>query len=52
MVLTRTSYGVYHKIEGTEEEVLTELSTAGIRPEDILIINASYTEAVYRKGKN
>ncbi len=53
MTLTRANYDYVHRISGTIIEVLTELGTAGVRPEQIY----SYVETspnavcVYKRGK-
>ena len=36
MVLTRTTVGNVHRLSGTIAEVMTELSTVGVKPHQII----------------
>lgn len=53
MTLTRADYNYVHRISGTIVEVLTELGTAGIRPEEIYYYTDDDTDAVcvYKRGR-
>jgi len=50
MALSRTTVGAWHRITGSTVEVLTELNTAGIHPEDISYIASDATACIYRRG--
>jgi hypothetical protein len=50
MVLSRTTVGAWHRITGSTIEVLTELNTAGISPDDIAYIASDASVCTYRRG--
>lgn len=50
MVVTRTDFGAYHSLSGTEAEVLQALSDLGVSTSELVRLNDTATFAVYRRG--